>query len=835
MTITVAPARNEYTANAGQTIFNYTFKIFQNTDLNVYVTPAGQDANDSTDLTTLYTVSGIGDEDGGSITLAIPTNANDLVTIVSAIPSRRTTDYQFNGDFIPKVVNSDFDRVVSLVKKVEDRTNRALLLPESQQDPKPLRLPIPKAGFAVRWNSDASGLENYDNRTVSNEEIASDKVVINYNSITECINDPSLKINQACNIAGRNVKSDGGGAIWDCVLTSSVITNGIDIIQSIEVPELSLKYRKNEIVNGLALGAFPNPVATVSEDVSQNILRASEIAGKEAVLLKAGSYNTGTADFTGLNYISIGNARSYQTTTLRATDLSQADNDSPLGHSVIDMHYTILRGTGARTGEAQSGGFAGNSDLSFQVSLPVLKGSKTISLVDASPLIAGQLIAYGGNDGQFYTAKIKNITSNNLTVAEPVESGVNAGENVFAYYRNDYHPSDTGYKAIADHAIRELRTKRTIVSRSNLEVRGSGTLTPITVNDQSNPGSYRPATPEAEVLSVSVVSPGTSPSANGAQAQFNTKIAGQYEIHVVVNTEGEDVVINWVGSGGFSRSITVNNDSPTLYRAPAFVYGDSGSLVVTLGTEADGGTFKAKSSVHLVLVENRQFNLNRGTHVAMGDSWFAEGPLLDRLRERLPNATIFNKGVGGEKAADINSRFQSDAVPLEPDFVWFMSGTNDWFGFVNPELFSYQLGQFKASCNSIGATCLMFTGSVAPDANLANQWSWSRAYLERSYYENELLPEKTEPLTRVVNVPAGTPVQLGRYSSSNQLVILEHYLNSSCDIIESSSLVGNDNSTVIPSGFVGNAGITISPSVSKFIRVESASAGYLIIKELPII
>ena len=30
MTITTQPARNEYTANAGQTIFNYTFKIFEN-------------------------------------------------------------------------------------------------------------------------------------------------------------------------------------------------------------------------------------------------------------------------------------------------------------------------------------------------------------------------------------------------------------------------------------------------------------------------------------------------------------------------------------------------------------------------------------------------------------------------------------------------------------------------------------------------------------------------------------------------------------------------------------------------------------------------------------
>ncbi len=82
MTISIAPARVEYTANLNQQIFNYTFKIFEDTDLNVYITPAGQDANDSTDITTAYTVTGLGDEDGGTIILSVGTSANDLVTIV---------------------------------------------------------------------------------------------------------------------------------------------------------------------------------------------------------------------------------------------------------------------------------------------------------------------------------------------------------------------------------------------------------------------------------------------------------------------------------------------------------------------------------------------------------------------------------------------------------------------------------------------------------------------------------------------------------------------------------------------------------------------------------
>ena len=123
MTITTLPTRNEYTATAGQTVFTYTFKIYEDTDLNVYVTAAGAEADDTSDIVTPSLVTGVGDEDGGTVTIDATANG-DLVTIISNIPSSRTTDYQNNGDFIPDVVNEDFDRVVSIVKQIEDTANR---------------------------------------------------------------------------------------------------------------------------------------------------------------------------------------------------------------------------------------------------------------------------------------------------------------------------------------------------------------------------------------------------------------------------------------------------------------------------------------------------------------------------------------------------------------------------------------------------------------------------------------------------------------------------------------------------------------------------------------
>ncbi len=261
MTISTLPARNEYTANAGQTVFNYTFKIFTSTDLNVYVTPAGQAPNDSTDLRTDYTVTGIDDESGGTIIFNTGITNNYLVTIVSNIPSNRTTDYQNNSDFRPNVVNDDFDRVVSITKKIEDTVNRTLLLPQSQQDPKPLSLPDPVAGYSVRWNGDASGLENF--QLASGASPAGENV-INYASLDVAVNDVNMVLGQASNLKERTT-GNGGGAMWDTVLASTVTPNGYNIVQCVGVPTLALVLRKSTPQCVTQYGAYAGaPAATNS-------------------------------------------------------------------------------------------------------------------------------------------------------------------------------------------------------------------------------------------------------------------------------------------------------------------------------------------------------------------------------------------------------------------------------------------------------------------------------------------------------------------------------------------------------------------------------------------
>lgn len=225
MTITTLPTRNEYTATAGQTVFTYTFKIFESSDLNVYQTPAGAVSNDITDLITGYTVTGVGDEDGGTITLTTPANSGDLITIVSDIPESRTTDYQNNGDFRPDVVNDDFDRVVSLVKQINDNESRTLSFQESQQGASGLSLPIPSAGLLLRWNGAEDGLENVDFATPVETSVAGVTALRNL-SESDTYADGTI-----VNVLGYYSNGDGGGDqfYWDS--TSIETDNSVTIIK----------------------------------------------------------------------------------------------------------------------------------------------------------------------------------------------------------------------------------------------------------------------------------------------------------------------------------------------------------------------------------------------------------------------------------------------------------------------------------------------------------------------------------------------------------------------------------------------------------------------------
>jgi hypothetical protein len=122
MSVTTTTNKIQYTGNGAQTVFPYTFKIFKNTDLEVYV------AGVKKTLTTDYTVDGVGVDAGGNVTfLSAPANAAN-VTIVRVLPKTQETVYPSNDKFPAKVHEAALDRAVMLIQQLSEVDARCLKL-----------------------------------------------------------------------------------------------------------------------------------------------------------------------------------------------------------------------------------------------------------------------------------------------------------------------------------------------------------------------------------------------------------------------------------------------------------------------------------------------------------------------------------------------------------------------------------------------------------------------------------------------------------------------------------------------------------------------------------
>jgi len=149
MSVTGATTRNDYVANSGQNVFNYTFQILLSSDLKVIQNGAVLSLN------TDYTVAIIG-QSGGFVTLTSPSSAGDTVSVFLAMPIDRTTQYQNAGDFLASDVNGDFDKGYIAMNQLQTDIKRAIRLKD--QDPTvAMELPIASLRANKYLTFDASG------------------------------------------------------------------------------------------------------------------------------------------------------------------------------------------------------------------------------------------------------------------------------------------------------------------------------------------------------------------------------------------------------------------------------------------------------------------------------------------------------------------------------------------------------------------------------------------------------------------------------------------------------------------------------------------------------
>jgi hypothetical protein len=107
-------------------------------------------------------------------------------------------------------------------------------------------------------------------------------------------------------------------------------------------------------------------------------------------------------------------------------------------------------------------------------------------------------------------------------------------------------------------------------------------------------------------------------------------------------------------------------------------------------------------------------SINTGKHVMLGDSWFQSAGIEQRLASKLSNATVVNRGIGGNTSADMLARFDTDIASRNPDFVWLIAGTNDYYLNVTLEDYTANMQAIIEKINALGAQAIVIDSSVAP-------------------------------------------------------------------------------------------------------------------------
>jgi len=448
------------------------------------------------------------------------------------------------------------------------------------------------------------------------------------------------------------------------------------------------------------------------------------------------------------------------------TDRTYSNSLEP---AVIDLHFGTLQGVGW-TG----------SEPGLIVEKTVTGSTvNTITVNNATGLYPGQLISYLAVDDQYYTSVIKLIGTATLTMSAPLPKEVSVGSKLYNFYRDDAHGNKYGFNAVADDALRQLisarlfRTEYHAKDAAVWSAVSGATLTALTTTSYDNPG--------AGLIGERGVLVQSSAVGAGAESSLVSLIGGDYETVIYLNPGIRDgnftgflnISIIEVTSGGNLETIVFNQIVNSYGSARSFKARYTlrpGSMVKVLITSPNSGPWRFWiGAMQHNRVSGYLNNLNRGKHVLLGDSWFTSGgDFHNRLISRLNKATVISAGVPGNRASQLISRFALDVAPQNPDYVWVMVGTNDYYANVSNTDFEQQIHQLRMLIQSIGAQPIFFNATVGAISYTPEQLTKSRSYAANIRYAGqEIAPNGAGAVTRnaafsqIITVAAGATIVIG--------------------------------------------------------------------------
>jgi len=127
LTISTTTIKNSYSGNGSTTVFNYTFKITDQDDIEVIIRSADGTETTKT-ISTHYNVSGVGNANGGSVTFTggnVPT-ATETVVLRRDTPQTQGVDLIENDPLPANTLEDALDKVTSITQELQEESDRSI-------------------------------------------------------------------------------------------------------------------------------------------------------------------------------------------------------------------------------------------------------------------------------------------------------------------------------------------------------------------------------------------------------------------------------------------------------------------------------------------------------------------------------------------------------------------------------------------------------------------------------------------------------------------------------------------------------------------------------------
>lgn len=188
------------------------------------------------------------------------------------------------------------------------------------------------------------------------------------------------------------------------------------------------------------------------------------------------------------------------------------------------------------------------------------------------------------------------------------------------------------------------------------------------------------------------------PVTNGFTLKNNQLISYQ-------STNGQYYTVATSQSSGSTINLKEGLPAPIARSGNVWTFYRDGSHPNTIGF---------RSLVDFALRNTDASALNFGKHILLGDSWFSSGGVKERLAEKLRNAQVINRGIGGHTAGRLLDRIDGEIASYKPDVVWVVAGTNDYYRGVSVSTYIANMKKLIEKINASGAKAMVFDSSVAP-------------------------------------------------------------------------------------------------------------------------